>query len=190
MQEIKHGTGHAYRVRMCRCDLCTEANTEGGRRERERRKAMAKEDPASVPHGKSGYANFGCRCEICVQAKSLQNLDQRSPERQASPKGRTQDGHGSSGGYERRKCRCDRCLSWRDQQLQTSPHGSVDTYRWGCRCETCVNARGQRRPKQHKKKHGIPWGFKRGCRCQPCVVVHQSFLESCRLEYHKNKPNK
>lgn len=46
------------------------------RRRANARRAAA--DPSVVPHGMSGYNEWGCRCEICSGARSAYNKEYRA----------------------------------------------------------------------------------------------------------------
>jgi len=57
-----HGTAGRY-AEGCKCDICTDANTE--------RIYIAKakrEGREPTVHNASTYRNWGCECDICVQA--------------------------------------------------------------------------------------------------------------------------
>jgi hypothetical protein len=43
-REIKHGTTHAYKQRMCRCEPCRAAYREANRRYRRRTRALVNVD--------------------------------------------------------------------------------------------------------------------------------------------------
>ena len=70
----EHGQS-AYNHWGCRCNICTEANTDY---HYERRHAGIR--PPS--HGASGYNNYGCRCNICSEANSeyRHNYNQQKTE--------------------------------------------------------------------------------------------------------------
>lgn len=62
----KHGTTTRYYTYKCRCTKCRKAAREYMRTLR----AQLKAAPGSeIPHGASGYENYGCRCEICIRGK-------------------------------------------------------------------------------------------------------------------------
>jgi len=71
---MPHGTRAAYerhrRAGEKPCEACRIANcraTELAARERSQR------PPEEVPHGLSGYLNWGCRCKVCCAAGSARN---------------------------------------------------------------------------------------------------------------------
>lgn len=59
-----HGTPGKY-AEGCKCDLCTDRNTERNNAARQRR--LAGPIPPDVVHGASCYRNWGCDCDVCVQ---------------------------------------------------------------------------------------------------------------------------
>lgn len=66
-----HGTTYRYSHFGCRCDECREANTEVGRRFRERR--LATDTPDRLHGTVNAYRNYGCRCEPCREAGAASN---------------------------------------------------------------------------------------------------------------------
>jgi len=75
MKPIPHGTRNGYSHYGCRCDECSEANSEWRKAQRARWRAAGcapgKAPPRStaVPHGTiSGYTYWNCRCEPCARA--------------------------------------------------------------------------------------------------------------------------
>lgn len=70
---MTHGLAGTYRdpKNGCRCPLCTKANTDRTRRERQDRATRLAADPSLAPHGSyTTYTNWGCRCAPCVKANS------------------------------------------------------------------------------------------------------------------------
>ena len=72
-----------------------------------------------------------CECELCVAAHKPQRKEDRDPE----------TGHGCPIG----------ATGWEDHQQalteireRTLPHGHLETYKKGCRCEPCATAIGTR----------------------------------------------
>lgn len=63
---VSHGTQNAYLNYGCRCEECSLANKEAGKRQAAERKA--RETPERVHGTASGYTNYGCRCELCKGA--------------------------------------------------------------------------------------------------------------------------
>lgn len=61
-----HGKGSTYIHGECRCGPCKEAHAELMARQRANRLAR----PQDVPHGPSGYNNWGCRCPVCCEAST------------------------------------------------------------------------------------------------------------------------
>lgn len=61
-----HGTASGYRTRGCRCDPCTAANRERGRRTREMPIRADK-------HGTLLNYARGCRCPACYAAMVAKN---------------------------------------------------------------------------------------------------------------------
>lgn len=70
----RHGTITRYFTQKCRCAKCRKAAREYTRTWREKNKALPK---TKIPHGASGYLNYGCRCEICSTAWLSQRKEQR-----------------------------------------------------------------------------------------------------------------
>jgi hypothetical protein len=70
------GTGTGYAHHGCRCDDCTDANTERvARRAAERRG----ESPPPESHGKAAtYRNWGCRCDRCSAAAAADRQASRA----------------------------------------------------------------------------------------------------------------
>lgn len=78
---IEHGGSGAGYVRGCRCDVCTQANTDRCRARRDERLAARVEvngrlvvvDETQVEnHGKrSTYMNWGCRCVPCTDSNTV-----------------------------------------------------------------------------------------------------------------------
>lgn len=65
-RSTRHGTTTMYH-RGCRCDECRAAQSDAGKRFRERKA----EWPVATPHGtRNGYCNYGCRCDDCKAAQS------------------------------------------------------------------------------------------------------------------------
>lgn len=61
---MNHGLA-GYRRHGCKCEVCTKANRDAGRRVRQNRAQRLDE----APHGtESGYLGWGCRGECCRQA--------------------------------------------------------------------------------------------------------------------------
>lgn len=63
MSNRAHGTAGRYTEDDCRCDECTDANTE-------RVYASKQKRAGRVPavHNASTYRNWGCDCDKCIQA--------------------------------------------------------------------------------------------------------------------------
>jgi len=59
-----HGEA-GYSKHGCRCDVCSAANSECGRRMRAELQSRPRE---VVPHGSTGYKTYGCRCDVCTAA--------------------------------------------------------------------------------------------------------------------------
>jgi hypothetical protein len=57
-----HGTAGKYAE--CKCDVCTDYNTQRNRIAREKR--LAKPIPADVVHGPSTFRNWDCHCTVCL----------------------------------------------------------------------------------------------------------------------------
>ena len=51
------------------------ANIERTKRGYAKRKEIALTDPDRVPHGASGYDNWGCRCDECRIAANAERMD-------------------------------------------------------------------------------------------------------------------
>jgi len=66
----RHGTVNGYTNYGCRCERCSEANSDyQNPKAKARREAGLEEgDPR---HGSdNGYTNYNCRCDLCVRARS------------------------------------------------------------------------------------------------------------------------
>ena len=81
----EHGTALRYR-QDCRCEACTDANTQYARERRGTGEAPN--------HGtESGYRNYGCRCIPCKRAHATAQRDYRARvRRQRRPRGSTARG--------------------------------------------------------------------------------------------------
>lgn len=82
-----HGAS-AYANGMCRCDICTKANTTRQHLATLKRYADRPKDPLDPRHGTASfYVNHGCRCIPCRTAGSTNNkaVAQRRKEREAAP---------------------------------------------------------------------------------------------------------
>jgi hypothetical protein len=72
-----------------------------------------------VPHGLSGYANWGCRCDKCKAANTVSVAAQRA----------------------RRAARAA-------EDPSIVPHGEGGYTNWGCRCDTCTKEHTRMRQEQ------------------------------------------
>lgn len=64
----QHGTFESYQRRGCHCALCRDAARARADDQRQKRWRMRETNPERVPHGYSGYINWGCRCDVCFEA--------------------------------------------------------------------------------------------------------------------------
>lgn len=83
--------------------------------------------------------------------------------------------HGTSNGYLKGGCRCDRCTNagvlvkkrtseyfkrWK-KELASDPydprHGTSTGYRYGCRCEECKKAESEEKRLYYKRKVARQW---------------------------------
>lgn len=74
---VEHGNAATYRSSYyaCRCDACTQANTDRSRKERAARRAKGLPE-GDERHGTiTGYRTWGCRCGACSFAGSKSNKD-------------------------------------------------------------------------------------------------------------------
>ena len=78
MSNAKHGTARRYAL-LCRCDICTDGNTQRMYVQRVRR-----EDGVPTVHNASTYRNWGCKCEVCTAA----HLDMMRAKRSAAGRGK------------------------------------------------------------------------------------------------------
>ena len=70
--DFRHGL-NGYQKRLCRCEVCTAANTEPKTKDRNRKRAERGLPPNDVlqwKHGINGYQKHACRCDTCLEAKA------------------------------------------------------------------------------------------------------------------------
>lgn len=72
-RDRRHGTIGGYAYWGCRCDKCSAANLEAGRRNRAEKMANLRPED----HGKAYTYNAGCRCPECKQAGYLAKAHNR-----------------------------------------------------------------------------------------------------------------
>lgn len=98
-----------------------------------------------------------------------------------------------------KKCRQLSFKSWSERmkapgyeppRKTQSPHGTLDRYRWGCRCGECRAAKAEySRELSIRKKgvypsHGTTTSYTRGCRCDPCKKAKS---EAGKAAYRRRK---
>jgi len=135
-----HGLS-GYNNYGCRCQVCTEGNTEYQREYRQRRAAEG-----NLIHGsRDTYVNANCRCRPCTAAASAAT----KAWARANPEKHRKRNRESN----RRARQQAQAMNYADLD-----HGTWDAYnRSGCRCDQC-KAVG-RRYTQWKKVHGHVRGF-------------------------------
>ena len=85
--DFKHGR-NGYIVHRCRCDICSHAESEYGKKNRADGKSSMRWTEPGFKHGTNGY-QIGCHCDVCKMAYSqykkqhrLENLERiREAER-------------------------------------------------------------------------------------------------------------
>lgn len=83
-EDERHGTINGYVNHMCRCDLCTDANTEEQQKQRSKR---ALREPPPESHGTpSCYVNWKCRRPECREAYNAEARARRARQKQEAGK--------------------------------------------------------------------------------------------------------
>lgn len=186
---MEHGSRYAYVKGGCRCDECTEARLLADRARRQRRKDRAKADPSTIPHGKWGYADYGCRCEVCVgfhtdQRRALFGSKPRKvwTEEEISQALHVYATEGYRAVAALGMVHPSTVRKWavaRGVECYEPPvvHGRARYSHYGCRCEVCVSAyqtdqrsqRASRYARPEDAPHGTQGGYTNwGCRCDDC----------------------
>lgn len=111
-----HGLVATYRD-GCRCDDCrVAANLKRALQRRARREQIEREGiPEAIPHGRTGYANWGCRCGVCKAASAEIYQRRRNAPREEVP-------HGPSG-YVNWGCKCDTCRAANPRRVRRAARG-------------------------------------------------------------------
>ena len=92
-QTWKHGAS-AYKRGLCRCDICTKANTRRCLEAQARR--TARKNHTQLDHGTpSTYSNWGCRCDPCTTAHGQRCADYNRRRKQAVTVGNPTQTHTS-----------------------------------------------------------------------------------------------
>lgn len=89
-----------YSNRKCRCEACSAAQREYGKRRRFR----VFEGSKDVEHGTANGYKLGCRCILCKEANA-----EWAREYRARVEASGEFEHGTAKGYYAGKCRCEEC---------------------------------------------------------------------------------
>lgn len=162
------------------------------RARRQRRQERARSDPSVIPHGDSGYTDYGCRCGVCTkghtEARRRQTGAQpaktwtedeitRALHVYATEGFRAADRLGIANGSTIRrwaKARGVACYQ------PPEKHGVSRYSHAHCRCDECVTAyreamkrgRQNRLTRLDEAPHGTETAYINwGCRCEPCKAA-------------------
>lgn len=204
---MQHGTRYAWFTGGCRCEECAEGRRANDRARRQRRKERAKADPSIIPHGKNGYADYGCRCDICHQYHLEANRRRQgnSPAKTWAPEvidaamvAYTEKGLKAAAKVaDASESLVRKWAKQRGLSVYRPPlvHGTRSAYdRRGCRCEQCkAGVRTIRkaeaaklRAKSHLAPHGSPSAyFNWGCRCDLCKKAGS--IENARVAARRKR---
>lgn len=105
---IKHGKVISYATYGCRCDKCTEANTEYRKKKREENLKISGMSYTIHKHGLSGYA-AGCVCKKCRKAYADYYEDLKARNLFLRKTIKFEDIPHGKQGYKIYKCRCETC---------------------------------------------------------------------------------
>lgn len=165
IDDAPHGTLAGARTWKCACPDCIDATD------------------TEVAHGTREGSGVGCRCQACRRFR----VERR---REA---GASTEGHGTLVRYALHGCRCPACRLARREASEADrdrwPHGSVERWAAGGRCEDCKAGAKRRRhlrwrvQQRHASAlasaelpHGTRTGYRRWrCRCELCQEAKRRY---------------
>lgn len=131
----------------------TTTTTESGRRS------------SRAEHGSSRRWEQGCRCDTCTASCAPTHAERLPAALRLDP---DDERHGTPYGYNRGKCRCDRCRAAYAEFYQS------------IRAARLAEMQANRR----HRYHGTTAGYSLGCRCKRCLAARTGYLAARSADAH------